>query len=150
RGEDAIAHPLYESALENYRQCQYLPGITRITSLLGRFDLFNGDFSAAFTKLSTALDLARNQGDILTLCLTLRSLGELGSMDSSIGIHRGREYLAQGLRYARELDDKRYIELILGDIGELARAEGELEQAVALFEEADLIAHEIGEKDGRI
>ena len=150
RGEDAIAHPLFEYALENYRQSQYLPGITRAISLLGRFDLFNGDFAGAFTKLSTALDLARKQEDIRTIYTTLRSLGQLGTMDPRIGFHQTRHYFAEGLEYARELDDKRVIALILSDMGELARSKGELEQAAALFEESDSIASEIGAKEARI
>lgn len=150
RRELATARPLLENALENYRQGEYLPGMTRAIGTLGRLYVYNKDFSNAFSNLSTALDLARKQEDVRTIYATLRSLGQLGIMDPQVGLRRARDYYAEGLQYARELDDKWYIELILSEMGEIARLEGELEQAAAIFEEADSIASELGEKEGRI
>lgn len=150
RAELTTAQPLLERALENYRQCEYLPGITQAIGNLGRVDVFNNDFSNAFSNLSTALDLAREQEDVRIIYATLRSLGQLGIKDPQIGLHRARDYYAEGLQYARQLDDKWYVGIILGEMGEIARLEGELEQATAIFEEADSIASELGEKEGKI
>jgi DNA-binding CsgD family transcriptional regulator len=117
---------------------------------VGLASLNNGDFPAAFSNLSRALELARKQEDVRTIYQVLRYLGQLGLMDPQIGLHRARDYYAAGLQYARDLEDKRYIVIILCDMGELARLEGELEEATAIFEEAISIASEIGLRNGRI
>jgi predicted ATPase/DNA-binding CsgD family transcriptional regulator len=150
RGELTTAHPLLERALENYRACGYWPGISRAIGALGRVDVYNNNLSSALSNLSTALDLARKQEDAWEIASTLRSLGQLGLRDPQIGLHRAREYYSEGLQYARQLDDKRYVAIVLVEMGELARLEGEFGQAAAIFEEADSTSSELGEIEGRI
>jgi DNA-binding CsgD family transcriptional regulator len=149
RTEFAAARKLLERALENYLQCDYLPGITEATCVLGRVDLFSNEFSAAFPTMLTALELARKQGDIRIIYATLRSLGQLGLLDPEFGLARARGYYSEGLQYAREMEDKRYVGVILDEMGELARLEGDLEEAAARMEEADSIASELRQNRDR-
>lgn len=147
RVELATARPLLEEALENYRRCEYLPGATDAICCLGRVDMFTNDLPAAFNKLSTALDLARQEEDTRTICASLRSLGQLGIIDPQIGLQRASEYYAESLDLARELEDKRFINYVLCEMGDIARLEGEFEQAAALLEEAGSITGDLGQKD---
>jgi len=150
RGESVTARPLLERSIEYFRQCDYLPGLTQAINVLGRADLFNRDFSASFSNLSTALDFARKLEDMRTIYGILRSLGQLGIAYPQIGLSQTRYYFEESLQYAREQEDKFYIGVILHEMGELARLEGEHEKAAALFEEADAIAKDLGQMEGRI
>jgi DNA-binding CsgD family transcriptional regulator len=91
--------------------------------------------------------LARDQEDASTIYPVLRTLGELATLDPQLGLQRARDYLAEALQYASAYNDKRYIELILHAMGELARLEGDLERAAAIYEEGDALAIEFGLKE---
>jgi predicted ATPase/DNA-binding NarL/FixJ family response regulator len=150
RRDSRLARSSLNQALESYEKCGSLPGTTDALIALGRDEYLHGDVSDAFGHLRTALEFAKEREDIRTKCLALRSLGELALADSQIGPRRAITYLEEALPYAREVDDKRSFVHISVSMGEAARLLGEFERAVAMFEEADSLASEVGLTEGRI
>jgi predicted ATPase/DNA-binding CsgD family transcriptional regulator len=150
RRESATARVALERALENYNKCGDMHGTAQALRGLGRNEFFERNFSDAFHHLSTALELARKQEDARNIYSTMRLLGELGTEYPPIGLDQAQNYFEQALKYASEVDDKPFIVYLLNGMGEIARLEGNFEQAARLFEQIDSMLTEMSNKESVI
>lgn len=135
-------------ALDAYREVNYEPGIAQSLISKGRWELYNGNPSAATADLSTGLILARKLGDVHTQSFGLLGLAEAALLDpENLQPQQSRVYLQEALEYARRSNDKFFTQEILSVLGEIARLEGQFEKAVACYEESLAIERKLGQRD---
>ncbi|RPI32348.1 MAG: hypothetical protein EHM70_09145, partial [Chloroflexota bacterium] len=139
----AYAH----QSLAYYQEIHDYRGTLQALENLARCEIYNSDFSSAKSTLAAALDLAKERGDTRIRYSILRGLGELGMLGQVIEVEQARAYFEEGLGYARQFNDQFYISHTLNSLGELARIEGQFEQAASYYKEAIAIEKKLGRKD---
>ena len=147
RSEIDISRSNLQMALKNYQSEKFEPGIALTLNKLGRCDTYDGNFSTALASLKEALNVAGKINDIQTYYAILRSLGELALADPQIGLQKARAYFLEGIEWARQLNDILYIGYIINGLGEIARLEGKLDEAVSHYKETIAIDSELGRLD---
>jgi DNA-binding SARP family transcriptional activator len=114
-GQKALAQPLYQYALDAWRDLHNLTGQATVLNSLGVFYQEQGEYRQAFTTLTQAIDCARRSGYARMEAFALTSLGDL-VFEAGL-LQAAQTFYHEAYPLARRLDE-RFLVLYL----ELARA----------------------------
>ena len=114
-GQKALAQPLYQAALDAWRDLHNLMGQANVLNCLGVYYQEQGEYRQAFATLTQAIDCARRSGYARMEAFSLTSLGDLVF---EVGLPQcAQAFYHEAYPLARRLDE-RFLVLFL----ELARA----------------------------
>ena len=147
RKEYITAKSHAQQALSGYRAANHIPGMVIAMDSLGRSETYSSDFSNARETLAAGLDLARKHGDIRTYYSLVRGLGEVAGYGPNADRQQAQVYMHEALESMRRFNDKFNLGHTLNSLGELARLDGNFEQAAEYIESAILIEKELGRND---
>ena len=138
-----LARPLFEQALEIYRELDSPSDVSRVLSNLGRCDLLFGDVHAAATRFREVVLLQRNRESPAILGATLLNLGyaesEAGANVASTSTFH------EAVAIFRRLDETRNLAAALGGLAHSHFQAGNLTEAERLAAENLEIRRRLGE-----
>lgn len=141
--EDPRELPLFERAAELYQRLGDARGEGEALFWVGTFyQVLRGDHAVARPLLERSRDLATQAQDTLTLSYAVR---HLGFADAAAGqLQAAGEQLAESVRLRREIGFMPGVAAGVLAQAELAQESGDREQALALIDEAAVIARDCG------
>jgi predicted ATPase/class 3 adenylate cyclase len=145
-GNFAKATPLFEQALDLFRETRDAVGLSDTITMLGSSAMRSGDYVRADRFLSEGLEASRQTGDLVHITAGLNGLAELA-------LRRGQYARAEGLlkesmEMSRSLGDQWSIAITLGSRGWLALLQGDFQEMKAMIGESLSIRLESGDRGG--
>ncbi len=143
----STARAWYEESLQLYRDLNDELGIAEALSGLGRVAAAEGDFTAAYSHLSAAINHYRAGGEVRGLSAALNSLGYVAY---ARGFAAEAEALcAESLALRRAAGDQLGMAVTLNSLGAIAVEHGDYERARELYEESLAVRQAFGDKRGQ-
>jgi predicted ATPase/DNA-binding winged helix-turn-helix (wHTH) protein len=146
RGLTPLGHRITVEALA--RRGAQEPNLVRCRALwaAGEHSYFMGRYDEAKDYVDASIAIAQETRDEGRLAEALRLRGHVSlALDDRAA---AREHFQAALTKSRQLEDKLQICSALNGLAELHRAEGELEKAKPLYEEASALSGERGDRGG--
>jgi non-specific serine/threonine protein kinase len=129
QGDYPAARAYLDEALTLARRCGAPRLLAAILATLGFVARVQDDYAAARPALHEALTLAREGCDILLTAMALHHLGLL-ALEAEGEVELAWSLNEQSLALSRQLGNRRMAAVVLGNMGRVARAQGNLARAL--------------------
>jgi predicted ATPase/Tfp pilus assembly protein PilF/transcriptional regulator with XRE-family HTH domain len=144
QGENEVARPLYERALELKHRLGDMFGYSTTLNGLGLVARTEGDYDSARKIHDESLKLKQEMGDKIGSATSLNNLGIVAFLQGDY--EEAKTLHEQSLALRREFGDRQGIIHSLNNLGEVYREENNFEQAVKLYTESLTFSQQLGDK----